>query len=193
MLLAVALSSAAATPDALLKSAADRLNSAKSLVASYRVTAEGHTMKGELVVAKEKFKIEAPQVKSWFDGKTQWTYSAEIGEVNVTEPAAEELSQVNPFAIINAFRANYRSKAIKTTGDVQLIEMIPLKKGGNISKILLTLNTRTLYPSKIVIYTDSGTPMTIDILSVSEGQLLPDNFFRFDAKKFPGVEVVDLR
>ena len=103
------LCASAESADALLKSAAEKLNCAKSINASYRISAEGQTMKGYLTVSKNRFIIDSPQMKSWFDGKTQWTYSAEMGEVNITEPTDDELAQVNPFAILNTFRTKYKS------------------------------------------------------------------------------------
>ncbi len=187
------LMASAESADGLLKSAGEKLNSAKSINASYRVSAEGQSIKGALTVAKNRFVIDSPQLKSWFDGKTQWTYSAEIGEVNITEPTDDELAQVNPFAILNTFRTKYKSQILKTDGNSQLIEMVPVNKKSTITKLLVTIDRRTLYPSKIVIYTDGGSAVTIDVTSVSEGTFLPESQFRFDPKKFPGVEIVDLR
>lgn len=187
------LCASAESADALLKSAAEKLNHAKSINASYRISAEGQTMNGYLTVSKNRFFIDSPQMKSWFDGKTQWTYSAEMGEVNITEPTDDELAQINPFAILNTFRTNYKSQILKAEGNTQLIEMTPVNKKNAVSKLLVTIDKRTLYPSKIVIYTDGGSPVTIDVTAVSEGTLMPESSFRFDAKKFPGVEIVDLR
>ncbi len=182
----------AETADAVLSRAASKLASAKSVTADYTVTADGQSMSGNITVAGDKFHVESREIKSWYDGKTQWTYSAEIGEVNVTEPTAEELAQVNPFAIINSFRSNFTSRLLgDKDGDIS-IEMLPKAKG-DIKKIILSLKKSTLFPSRIVIYMSSGSVLTINVKSISEGMRLPDSHFRFSPSMLPGVEVVDLR
>ncbi|MDE6484210.1 MAG: hypothetical protein K2L14_02310 [Duncaniella sp.] len=176
----------------ILSRAAEKLAAAKSISAEYAVVADGRTMNGNITVAGEKFFIDSREIKSWYDGKTQWTYSAEIGEVNVTEPTAEELAQVNPFAIINAFRSNFTARTLSNKDGVVTVEMLP-KVSGDIKKTILTLNTSTLFPSRIVIYLSSGSVLAINIKSISEGMRLPDSHFRFNPASMPGVEVVDLR
>ena len=98
---------AAESATAILDKAAAQARSAKSLKATYTITADGHSQSGTLTIAGDRFIISSPQVSSWYDGKTQWTYSTQTGEVNITEPTPEELQQVNPFAIISSFRKLY--------------------------------------------------------------------------------------
>ncbi|MDE5785136.1 MAG: outer-membrane lipoprotein carrier protein LolA, partial [Duncaniella sp.] len=183
----------AASASSILSKAAEKLAAAKSVSADYTVTADGRTLNGSITVAGEKFLIDSREIKSWFDGKTQWTYSSEIGEVNITEPTAEELTQVNPFAIINAFRSNFNARTVSETPTAVTIEMLPRHSGGDIKKVLLTLQRSTFFPSRIVITLSSGAPLTISIRSISEGMKLPDSYFRFTQSALPGVEVVDLR
>ncbi|MBQ5467166.1 MAG: hypothetical protein IIT60_07925, partial [Muribaculaceae bacterium] len=54
--------------------------------------------KGTIVMQGTKFRILANDVKSWFNGKTQWTYSDQTGEVNIIDPTSQELQMTNPLA-----------------------------------------------------------------------------------------------
>ena len=81
---------AAESATAILDKAAAQARSAKSLKATYTITADGHSQSGTLTIAGDRFIISSPQVSSWYDGKTQWTYSTQTGEVNITEPTPEE-------------------------------------------------------------------------------------------------------
>ena len=53
--------------------------------------------KGNIVMKGNQFRILANNIKSWYDGKTQWTYSSATQEVNISTPSANQLVMVNPF------------------------------------------------------------------------------------------------
>ncbi len=74
---------AASSGGALLQRCAAKIKSAPSLSVTYTVSADGNTAEGLLVLQGEMFTISTPGMVSWYDGKSQWTYSDQIGEVNV--------------------------------------------------------------------------------------------------------------
>ncbi|MDE6417037.1 MAG: hypothetical protein K2K68_08440, partial [Duncaniella sp.] len=150
-LLLVAGGLKADTASTVLSRAAQKFAAAKSVSAEYTVTADGQSMNGNITLSGDKFHIDSRDIKSWYDGKIQWTYSAEIGEVNITEPTAEELAQVNPFVIINSFRNNFTARMISDKDDAVTVELLPKVKG-DIKKTVMTLSKSTLFPSRIVIY-----------------------------------------
>ncbi len=198
ILIAVALltafsASAVETADAFLGRVAAKLKSSPSIVASYRLTTDGASQRGTLTVAGNCFTIDAPGLRSWYDGKTQWTYSSQTGEVNITEPSPEEVEQINPFAVINAFRQGYKSQFVPAPAGLKKIKMTSSVPGNDISNVLLTVSDKTLDPSEIVLTLSSNQVIIIRIDSVKAGVKMSASSFRFDKSKFPGVEVVDLR
>lgn len=198
ILIAVALltafsATAVETADAFLGRVAAKLKSSPSIVASYRLTTDGASQRGTLTVAGNCFTIDAPGLKSWYDGKTQWTYSSQTGEVNITEPSPEEVEQINPFAVINAFRQGYKSQFVPAAAGLKKIKMTSSVPGNDISNVLLTVSDKTLDPAEIVLTLSSNQVIIIRIDSVKAGVKMPPSSFRFDKSKFPGVEVVDLR
>lgn len=184
---------AAESATGLLDKAAAKIRSAKSLSASYSISADGQSQSGTLTISGDRFTIASPQISSWYDGRTQWTYSTHVGEVNITEPTPEELQQVNPFAIINAFKTHYRASMLKSPAGEKKIRLTSTQANSDIHSVDLTLNAATLYPTRIILTMSNRRTVSISISSVKTGEALPVSFFRYDAKKHPGIPVVDLR
>lgn len=184
---------AAETATSILDKTAAKVKTSKSLTAKYVITADGHRQNGTLTICGDRFTISSPQISSWYDGKTQWTYSTQTGEVNITEPTPEELQQVNPFAIINSFRKSYKAALLKSPSTEKKIRLTALNQKNDIKSVVLTLAASTLYPTSIELTLSNRRVITIKVESVVAGNALPLSDFRFDAKKYPGIPVVDLR
>lgn len=106
---AVALSAAAAIPTAadILARTTSVMKSAKGLKASFTAIYNGQKATGDIVLTGNRFRLVTQAMTTWYDGRTQWTYSLANQEVTVSEPTAEELTQVNPFAILESLRTRY--------------------------------------------------------------------------------------
>lgn len=177
----------------ILDRASAKFKNEKSIQAAYTISAEGHKQSGTLIVAGDRFIIDSPQISSWYDGKTQWTYSVQTGEVNITEPTPEELQQVNPFAIINSFRKLYKADIVKSSAAEKIVRLTANDPKNDIKSVLLTLNASTLYPVKIDLTMSNRRTITIQVTSVKAGGTLPISDFRYNPSKYPGIPVVDLR
>lgn len=183
----------ATTANSILDSASAKFRSAKSLKAAYTITADGQNQSGTLTLSGDRFVISSPQISSWYDGKTQWTYSTHTGEINITEPTPEELQQVNPFAIISSFRKLYKAVLLKSPSSEKKIRLTANDPHADISSVELTLNSNTLYPSLIEMTLSNKRKVTIKVTTVTPGAELPISTFRFEKSRFPGVPIVDLR
>lgn len=176
-----------------LDKAAAKLRSAKSVTASYTLSTSQGSSAGTLTLAGDKFAMNSSQVNIWYDGKTQWTYVSADNEVNVTEPTAQELQQINPFIIINTFRQNYSARTISKAKNAQKITLTAKNSKADIRSATVTVNPATLLPSEISLKMASGQTATIRISSIKIGNALPLSAFRFPAKKYPKAEIIDLR
>ncbi len=186
--------SAASSGGALLQRCATKIKSAPSLSVTYTVSADGNTAEGLLVLQGEMFTISTPGMVSWYDGKSQWTYSDQIGEVNVISPTAEEVQQINPFAIVKSFSSSYSSEQVKSSSaGVTTLRLTAKNRKSDISSADVTINDKTLYPTRIVLTMSNRQKVTINIKNVKAGGKLPVSNFRFDAKRYPNVQVIDLR
>lgn len=185
---------AAESATALLDRAANHYLVAKSITAGYTMSADGSATAGSITVSGTRFYISSPDMTVWYDGKTQWSYSPAINEVNITEPTAEELQQVNPFAIIQAFRRAYKAGYVgKANGVTRQVQLTALNPRDEIRKAIVTMNTSTLFPASIVLTMTGNKTITIKVSSARVGATLPMSTFRFEKKKAPKAQVVDLR
>lgn len=146
--------------------------------------------KGTIVMQGTKFRILANDVKSWFNGKTQWTYSDQTGEVNIIDPTLQELQMTNPLAAAKSLKEAFTMTSVQgKTG--YTLKLTPKKKS-NVKSI-------TLYVSKAYILTAADYVTTngtykLRLSNYKTKQRYPASTFVFDKKLVPaGTEVVDLR
>lgn len=187
-----ALQAARPSAKSVVETAASRLRKAPSVKAAFSVAAASGNSRGALTVAGKRFVMDTPDLKVWFDGKTQWAYSPSGGEVNVTEPTASELAASNPLSVLTNMTTAYNCKRLSSSATADRIELVPRGKA-DISKAVITFSTSTGYPTDIVVTGTDRSVTKIHITSLTTGKALPEATFRFNASKFPGVEVVDLR
>ena len=179
--------------NSILKNVSEKFNNCKSISATFSLIDNGHSENGSIIIEGNKFAISTQHLLTWFDGKTQWSYSPEINEVNISEPTEGELQQINPFAIISNFRNEFTANLINSNSESYKIQLTPKNTKHTIKLIELTINSSTYFPSLIVITAKNGTKATIKVNSIKTGNIQPSSTFIFNAKNFPNVEIVDLR
>ena len=183
----------AMTASEILDKAASKINSAKSITAEYTISAASNKEKGTLILASGKFTLTSGSLRSWFDGLTLWTYSPAMGEVNITNPTAEEIADINPFAVINAHKQNYRSALLSSEKNIYKIDLTPVKKGMAFSKATVILDAATYLPKEIILTMPDKSKIEIAIDKVTAGNMINSRTFVFDPSYAPDAEIVDLR
>jgi outer membrane lipoprotein-sorting protein len=119
-------------------------------------------------------------------------------EVNVMEPSSQEIQAINPASLLSIYKQGGKYKYLNAKKDtkghtVHEIELLPQDKNGEISKIVLQIGSTDYLPIKIHITYKNRLENIIHITRYQKHTALPDSRFVFDAKKYPDVEVVDLR
>ncbi|MCD7898492.1 MAG: hypothetical protein LUH22_01030 [Bacteroides sp.] len=150
---------------------------------------------GSIQVKDEKFVLNLDGSTTWFDGKTQWTYMKDNGEVNITNPTKEEIQELNPYAFLSVYRGAYNYKLGKKIvwKGVPVFEVILTSANQQrIAGVNLYIAQKTYQPVHIVATLKDGTRNEI-VISSYQKQKCPDTTFAFDAKEYPNVEVIDLR
>lgn len=198
MLAAITIAAAgchAATPTAaqLLAQAVEQIKKSPSLQATFRASTSDGSAQGSILLSGNRFKLDTDEFTTWFDGRTQWAYSPRTGEVNISEPTFEELAQINPFAVIGSLKDGYNARRVNAPKGSDRLELTPKHKGGDYSKVTLTLNAATHYPSAIEIVATDGARINIAVTSVKAGKMPDASAFRFNRSLFPRAEIVDLR
>ena len=164
-----------------------------SITAVFTVWSNGNSSTGTMNLAGRNFHISTPEMKVWYDGKTQWSYAPSAGEVNITEPTAEELAQTNPFSILSGLNRNFTCRRLKAPAGSERIELVPKKKTADFESATITLKSSTSMPQEISIKDSKGKVTSVKISSITAGKSMPAGAFRFNKAAYPGVEIVDLR
>lgn len=178
-------------------------NQAGGITASFTINTEDvkgktvYSQDGKAYLKGNKFKIDVPDGITWFDGKTQWVYAKDGDEVNVSNPTGEELAGVSPSVLLSLYKAgfklNYKGEKKEKSKTVYVVEMIPVGKKTEFSKMVINIDKVTNIFTSVSTFGKDGVDNHLIITKIQTGVSLPDNTFVFNKKEYPGVEVVDLR
>ncbi len=193
LLTTISINAVAIDANSVLNNVAKKFSNSKSISATFSLIDNGHSEYGSISLSGNKFVIKTKEVSTWFDGKTQWSYSSTINEVNISEPTASELQQINPFAIINNFKIAFNSKLLNAPNGCYKILLTAKDAKQPTKSVELTINSSTNFPSLIVLTARNNSKATIKIKTINSGGNLPASTFSFNPKDYTGVEIIDLR
>lgn len=203
-LFGLALPLSAQKPDAqdILDRTATAFRQAGGIQADFTVqtyakgTLQGSSV-GTIRLQGEKFLLDADGVKTWFDGRTQWSYLTNSDEVNVSEPTPEELQSINPYALLSIYKQGYHMKLGKTDvyGGKPAYEVIltASDRKKDLQCVIIYVTKDTFQPLCISMTQKGGNSVAIRITSYKAGESYNDHLFTFDKKAYPTAEVIDLR
>ena len=108
---------------------------------------------GTIRMKNNKFVLTTPDMITWFDGTTQWTYFLHSDEVYINPPVEEDLRILNPMMFLQNYQKDYNVTSIgestsanaKSAFDIQLTP----KKKDAIEKIELQIEKNTSLPVKL--------------------------------------------
>lgn len=185
----------AATGDAatLLKQVSARMAASPSVEATFTINGGDGPVQGNASMAADKYFMTTPVLTVWYDGRTQWTFLKSSGEVSITEPTVDELMESNPFAILSSPADRYTLRMLGDSQGRKRVEMTPKSGLSGISKIVLFVDPSTHYPAAIVVNFDDGRAVDVVIDNITAAKAKPVGAFRYDAKRFPASEIIDLR
>lgn len=152
------------------------------------------THKGQAWMKGNMYKLNVMDVENYYDGKNIYTYMTEANEVNIKNPDEEEEEMLNPTTLFDIHNKGFIQKLVSTENGVTYIELIPTDKKRNFKKIGIWVNPTTSMIQKVTSFGKDGNDVIITINSIKQPASIPaDNFFKFDAKKHPNIEIVDMR
>jgi len=150
---------------------------------------------GTFTLKGTKFVLEMEAMKVWFDGKTQWAYVHQSNEVSITEPSEKELSETNPMAILSGFKAKsfIRFSTKVKSNQNYCIELTPKTSQKDIQKIEVQVNKSNENLFSIKITNKNGDESVLTLSNYQKGLDINENTFVFNALKYKGVTINDLR
>jgi outer membrane lipoprotein-sorting protein len=154
--------------------------------------------KGTLLVkaAANKYKVTMTDQDMISDGKSQWTYLKKDKEVQVSvvDKTGDALNPAQIFTLYEkGFKYLYTSDKKIGAKVYQMIDLSPTDTKKSYFKIRLGIDKVAKQVASVLIFDKNGNKYTYDVKTFVPNVKVPESTFTFDAKKYPGVEVVDLR
>jgi|GEM_PF-967356 len=155
------------------------------------------TQQGTLTVAKEKFRLDMPEVKLLCDGKNLYSYVVASKEINLTTYAPNP-DDITPRDVFNLYQTGYKYffwAELKTpTGLVQLIDLEPEDINKDIAKVRLVIDKKTATVRKYIL-TERGTNTKISFTlnRFTARPPLAAGYFTYKKSTFAGGKLIDLR
>lgn len=152
--------------------------------------------KGKITVKGDKFRLVLDDQEVINNGTTVWTYLPSAKEVNIDnfDPSSDE---VNPTKIFDMYKKGFKYLylADKTEGGVlcEEVDLVPEKKDAQYFKIKMMISKKDKSIQSWTMFDRSGNRYKYTITKFVPNVKVDDSFFTFDVKKYPGVEVIDLR
>jgi len=156
------------------------------------------TQQGTLYVkaSANKYKVTMTDQDMISDGKSQWTYLKKDKEVQVSnvDNSSESLNPAQIFTIYEkGFKYLYTGETKAGAKTYQMIDLSPTDTNKSFFKIRLSIDKVAKRIASVLIFDKNGNRYTYTIKTFVPNVKVPETTFTFDAKKYPGVEVVDLR
>ena len=196
MLLAVTtLSLRAATPTAadIMDKMRRTVLASPAVEAQFTIRGGQGGIQGSATMHGAAFTFATPQIQVWYDGSTQWALLESTKEVSITEPTAEELALVNPFAIMQNYEQSYTMRRLADSNGRSVVQLTPKDKTSAIRKVVVTADKDGKWPQELVVIFDDGRAIDLYIDRISGRQAPPVSTFRYNTKLHPAAEVIDLR
>lgn len=182
--------------NALVRNIVDQIKGHNNveLAFNYQISPDGKNLgdskKGHAWLQGEAYKIEMAEQQTISDGKTIWSYLIDEQEVMVSN--ASEGTDNTPLKLLTSLDESYAATltGIDAKGNAT-IELANPK--GQYKRVTLKLNTKKTELKSADIYLEDGSKVVVTVDEMKYNQQLDDNFFTFDTKKHPKVDVIDMR
>jgi len=152
---------------------------------------------GSVSMKGTKYRVTIVGQEIFCDGTNVWTYDKAANEVTITklDNGSNTLTPQKLFTNFYDKDFLYKLNGEKKQGTktIQEIEMTPTDKTKPFHKVYLYVDKTAKTLSSTKVLEKSGNRYSYTVNSLTPNTTIDDKQFAFDQKKYPGVEVVDLR
>ena len=186
----------AQTANNVLDKVASSLKKIKCLKSRYslKLTENGNSSShvGCIIIQGNKYVNYFNGTTIWFNGKTMWTLVEDNEEVTITEPSSSDINNSNPYNFIYSYKSKFNTQLINSSGNTYIIQLTPKHSNNEFNKMIVTVSKGTYQPIKLVLYTNKST-ISIGIQTYESIRPYNSNTFSFNKRKYPNVDINDLR
>lgn len=188
----------------LLNKLKNQYNSYKTIQADFSVVTEvpekpKDTKKGQLVQSGKKYRMTLPELVSFSDTKTVWTYIKKNKEIQITNYGEKESSPfISPQEIINIYNRKDHVYGISGEADIAgkkctEIEFKPVSSRVDYFKIRLSIDKKNMQIVQAKVFYRDGVRYTLTMSKFTTNKAVDNKNFTFSSSEFPGIPVEDLR
>ena len=192
-------------PDAkkILDAVSAKFKTYKGVQAKFSLMIENATGKtlgtksGIVFMKGNKYRVSITGQEIFCDGNIISSYDKSANEVTITkiDPTANSITPQKIFTNFydKDFLYKLNGEKLVAGKKIQELELTPTDKSKPFFKVLVYVDKAQQSISSTKIFEKTGNKYTYAIANMNTTTPVNDTQFIFDAKKFPGAEVVDLR
>lgn len=153
---------------------------------------------GKIAVKAEKYRLKLPDQEIFNNGKTVWTYivTETYKEVTINDVSQME-GELTPSNIYKMYEEgfDYSMKGEKQFQGqtVQVIELVAQQSGAPFERVNLMISKASKNLMGWEMFDAQGGTFSYNFVNLKAAPSLAKDYFTFDPKSYPGVEVIDLR
>jgi outer membrane lipoprotein-sorting protein len=152
------------------------------------------TLKGSVILNKDKYKLTLPDNIVWFNGETSWSYLPAEQEVTITKANRKDNTfQNRPSMIFTMYKKDYKSRLIEERSDSYLIDLYPEDLKSDLMRVRLSIGKSLLNLISLEYKRKDGVVSMLHVLEYDLKTKPDAATFIFQPEKFKGVEVIDMR
>jgi len=157
------------------------------------------TNEGWVALKGKSYRLHMPTLGMdvYSNGSVTWSYLTESNEVNIAETETDSDAALNPANLFTIYEKGFKYSYIgeeNVAGKAAYeIELVPDNKAKEYTKVKLFVDKTKYQILKAISYNKDGNTYTLALKTIKTDQNLTDDFFKFDAAKFPKVQVNDMR
>lgn len=161
-------------------------------------TGSSDRQSGEVAVKGEQYRLKLPEQEIYNDGKTVWTFIQADGyrEVTINDVSQTE-GELTPSNIYRMYQSGFDYKLLADKQyQGKTVSVVELKATTNNTpfdrvKLMIDKNTKDLLGWEM--FDGQGGMFSYTFKNLKQNTNLPSSYFAFDPKKYPGIEIIDLR
>ena len=148
-------------------------------------TTKTEIQEGIAYLQGESYKILQKEQQTFCDGSTIWTYLIEEEEVVISSTAVGDDN--TPLKMLTSLDKYYTATFINES------TIMLVNPEGQYKLLFLSIDPKKNTLKGIDYVANDGSKMVIEIKELKYEQDLKDDFFTFDVKAYPEVDVIDMR
>ena len=181
----------------LLDNVIKEYDNSKGVSANFNISSESNgyvsEISGNIFLNGNRFAFTTDEMECGYDGETLWSYIKNNEEINLSLPEEDEIININPYLLIKNYNSRFKCSFAGKNGDLETILLTPKNDADNIQSVKVSINSKLLYPTRIEVVNKDSSKIVIKVTNYNSRINVDNSKFIFDKKKFPNIEVIDLR